>query len=146
MTALQTLNNLIEANLASGTSITAIELRDVLKLMASSTIPANRGFIMGVNSSTGLDVYSTGTRYCSGDITSAVASNRSILCTMQNIMPSMNYLVKIYIQSLGSDGSDSRITCPSFKIVSTSQFNIVIDEVTSVTQQLKIHLEVISLD
>lgn len=146
MTALETLNNLIEANLATGTSITALELREVLKPMASSTLPLNRGFIMGANSSTGLDVYSTGTRYRSGDITSAVASTRSILCTMANTMPSINYLVKIYIQSLGSDGLDSRITCPSFKVVSTSQFNIVIDEVTSGVQQLKIHLEVISLD
>ena len=108
--------------------------------------PKNRGYF------TGLDVgQSTGSLVVSGNIISAVASesgnNSSVLVTMQNSMGNTNYKVKIDIESLsGSIYTDNTISAPIFKKVSATQFQVGIREFASEGQDLKIHLEVISLD
>lgn len=140
MKTLQYLNTLIDTNLASESFITASEHREVEKAIVSSTVPANRGFITNYN------LGDLGARTVGGDITAATSSAKSVLCTMANTMPSMNYLVKIHVESLGTDSQDTQTACPMFKKVSTTQFNFVIAETGNSTQNLKVHFEIISLD
>lgn len=139
MKTLQYLNTLIDTNLATESFITASEHREVEKAIVSSTVPINRGFINNFN------VGSTGAT-SGGDIIGIAISTRVVLCTMNYTMPSTNYLVKAYIQSLGSDSTDSTIYNHSFNVVSTTQFKFIMAETGNATQNLKVHFEIISLD
>lgn len=108
--------------------------------------PKNRGYF------TGLDVgASVGSLGVSGNITSAIASesgnNTLVLVTMQNSMGNTNYKVKIDIESLSASiYSDNNISAPIFRKISATQFQFGIREFASEGQNLRIHLEVISLD
>lgn len=87
----------------------------------------------------------------SGNIISATTSspitnNSKIIVTMQNAMNNNNYLVKTYIESLQSNvNSDDDIGSIVFKPVSTTQFELGINEFTGGLQNLKIHIEVVQL-
>ena len=61
-------------------------------------------------------------------------------------MPSINYYVRFYVESLGSYSGDKEIYCPAFKKLSTTQFYYIQEEPGGATQDLRIHVEVISLD
>lgn len=105
--------------------------------------------IKNKGSFSGLDVAgTTGPIPVTGDITSAVVStpitgNSKIVCTMANAMTNTNYIVKMYVQSLSAAiNLDDDIGVPVFKPISTTQFEVGINEFTSVGQNLKIHIEV----
>lgn len=139
------ISTLIDTNLASGSNIPASLHRDVEHAILNyiPNTPLNVGFI------TAFDVHTSGSKTVGGNISSAVVDSgslNSMLCTMVNTMPSTNYLVKIFVESLGSDTDDFALFCPSFKIISTTQFNIITGEPSSHAQNLKLHLEIISLD
>ena len=157
MTATE-IRTIITNYLASASSITAAEHKSienalidyaeatqtqVTNLAASllASFPKNVGFITGVN----LPVTS-GSVTRGGNITTATGSAGGILCTIENAMPSTNYVVKTFIESLGAYASDSEIRGCSFKIVSTTQFYFICAESTFATQNLKVHFEVKSLD
>lgn len=137
------LTTLIETNLESGTSITAELHREVEQAIVDSSVPYNRGTILLGNLPISVKTYTT-----SGDISAAVCSSTltGILCTMNNAMPSTNYLVRLHVQSLGTLSSDAQIMCPVFATESTTQFRIHLYEIGSYTQNIKINVEVISLD
>jgi len=143
MASREVLTTLINTNLESGISITAEEHREVEQAIVDSSVPYNRGTILLGN----LDI-SPGTFTTTGDISSAVCSSTTtgILCTMVNAMPNTNYLVRLHVQSLGTLSSDAQIMCPVFSIVSTTQFRFHIYEIGTYTQNIKMNVEVISLD
>ena len=138
----------IDTNLASGTSITAIEHRDVESSIMNAAIPANRGWF------TGLDV--TGTAVgasltCGGDITSAVILTITDYSTVSvffaTSMINTNYIVRICIESKGSNAAaDAAILYPTFRAISATNAYISIREPFGANQNLKFHLEVVSLD
>lgn len=84
----------------------------------------------------------------SGDITSAVvtfddAGLTVVRCTVLNALSSTNYKVRIDVESQASFDVDSRVLNPSFKRISTTQFDFAIRESSGAGQNLKIHLETI---
>lgn len=105
----------------------------------------NTGWISGID--VGL---SSGTLSRSGDVVSAVyqpslSNNSIILVTLQNAMNNSNYLVKTYLQSEGDILQDNDVCVPVFKILSTTQFLIGLQEVEDGAQSIKLHVEVINL-
>ena len=143
MASRASLTTKINTDLATGTSITALEHRGVEQAIVDSLAPYNRGTILLGNLPITVTTYTT-----SGDISSAVCSSTStgILCTMNNAMPNTNYLVRLHVQSLGTISSDAQIMCPVFATESTTQFRFHIYEIGTYTQNIKINVEVISLD
>ena len=133
----------IDTDLATGTSITAIEHRGVESAIMNASIPVNRGFF------TGLDVQgSTGSLTVGGDISSAVASvpsDSKVLVTFATSMINTNYFIRINIQSMGDANADNDIYCPVFKILTATTAEIYIREISG-AQNLRFHLEAISLD
>jgi|694.fasta_scaffold127471_2 hypothetical protein len=138
----------INTDLATGTNITASEHRGVESAIMNATIPANRGFFQT------LDVQGTsvGTNLtCFGDITAATviqsANVSSVSVYVATSMLNTNYMVRIHIQSIGTDNNqDATILCPTFITVSPTNFYINIKEPTGASQNLRFHLEVVSLD
>lgn len=83
----------------------------------------------------------------SGDISVATilfntAGLTVIRCTMSNAMTNTNYRVGIDCESQGSFDNDSRTLYPSFKPISTTQFDIGIRESSGSTSNLKLHVQV----
>jgi len=137
--------NLINTNLASASNITAAEHREVEIALLNYGKTQNNyvGYITGVN----LPVADGASLTVSGRITSAVGTaSNGILITITDAMPSTNYYIRSYIESLGTYTTDSEIRRESFKKISTTQFYYIQSETNSQTQNLKVHLEVISLD
>lgn len=151
---------LIASNLADNSAILAVKHRAVenelinysegistqLEALSTAflkTLPKNVGWISGYN-------YGTATTLTfGGNVTNAVLANVAegiISVTVLNAMPSMNYLVKGYIESMGGITEDNTAAAVVFKKISTSQFQISAGETQPEDQNLKIHLEVISLD
>ena len=136
---------LINTNLASASDITATEHREVETALLDYAQTQNNyvGYLTGVN----LPVPNGTSLAVSGDIDSAVGTAGSgVLVTLSTAMPSINYYVRFYVESLGSYSQDKEIYCPSFKKVSVSQFYYIQEEPGASTQNLRIHVEVISLD
>ncbi|QCW21742.1 hypothetical protein [Flavobacterium phage FCOV-S2] len=102
----------------------------------------NRGWIGG------FDIGSTtGSLPVNGDIISATSTisvngETFILCAMSNAMANNNYVVKMYIESLGGLGADNDLGCPVFKVISTTQFTISLNETFPSDQNIKIHVEI----
>lgn len=159
MTAAE-IRDLIALNLADNSSITALEHRAVENALINyaegtnsqlvslinsylSGIPKNKGFISGFNTGSG------GVLTFSGNILSATVTNAVegiINVTVQNAMPSMNYFVKGTLESMGNLDVDNVAGSFIFKKINTTSFQVSVDEWQNVTQNIKIHLEVISLD
>ena len=143
----QQLQTLIDINLESGTSITAAEHRSVETSIMIAAIPSNRGWFSGI------DVLNSGPGYltCSGDITSAYVTSTggltSIDVYIQTSMENTNYMVKIYPESQAEEYYyDAAVLSPVFRIITQERFLVVIREADPGFQNLKFHLEVVSLD
>lgn len=142
------LNQLVVDNLSSGTSITAAEHRAVEYAIIDSCKPYNKGFL-----TLGDIQGSTGSLSIGGEISSATASTVSsaskIVVNFTNTMPSTNYYLRIFINSLSANPNewkDALALCPVFRIVSTTQAEIWLREATNETQSIKLFIEAIPLD
>jgi len=116
---------------------TISEVNDTIA--ALKIVPQNRGKITGINlgSTTFFDTFS-------GNITNVVSVlNQGLQITLQNAMPSLNYVVKIYVEI---PSGHTVVYCPYFKTISTNQFYINQVEDGNETQNLTWHFEVLSLD
>lgn len=136
---------LINTNLASATNITATEHREVETALLDYAQTQNNyvGYMTGIN----LPIADGASVAVSGDIASAVGTASSgVLVTLTTPMLTTNYYVRFYVESLGIYGQDLQTACPMFKKVSTSQFYYIQGETNSATQDLRVHVEVISLD
>jgi len=115
-------------------------------IVAGLNLPINIGYFGGLdigNSSGSLS--SKG-----GDCTSAVATAGThisqVVVTMANAMANTNYNVRLTVQGMSSDPSnDENITCPIFVPINQTQFSFRITETIALTQNLRIHFEVIQL-
>lgn len=138
----------INTDLATATSITAAEHRGVESAIMNAAIPVNRGWFSGLNiNDTIVGTYLP----VGGDITQALVTRQidiSIISVYFTSMITNNYIVKAYIESTGSDPNlDAGGACPTFKVISPTNAHIAIKEVGEVGEQnIKIHLEVVSLD
>ena len=106
----------------------------------------NRGnFILGdINGSAiGTNFVSTG--QITAQKTSNLASGDVVTITFTNAMDSNNYRLDIFVESLNNYNLDNDFSPILFKVVSGSQATIFIEETNSVTQNLKIHIDVIQL-
>jgi len=136
---------LINTNLASATNITAEEHREVETALLDYAQTQNNyvGYMTGVN----LPIADGDSVAVSGDIATAVgATNNRVLVTLTTPMPTTNYYVRFYVESLGVSNQDAQVACPMFQKVSTTQFYYIQAETGNATQDLRIHVEVISLD
>lgn len=109
--------------------------------------PKNRGYF------TGLDIGGTsGPMTVSGNITSAIATAYSpdgsvVLVTLDNSMGNTNYKVIVSIESNNTSVlTDCEIGTPVVKKVSATQFQIGFIQFTARVQNIKVHIDVISLD
>jgi len=108
-------------------------------------IPKNKGYF------TGLQVgASIGTLTVSGFV-SAIAVKLSdddskVTVTMSTPMNGTNYIVKSYNQSMSADiNTDNDVCRAVFKPISSTVFEIAFREVSSQTQNLRIHMEIFNL-
>lgn len=107
--------------------------------------PTNRGWFSGLDIGS-----STGSLSRSGDISAAVASvpfgnNSAVLITFSNSMTNTNYYLEIFLESLGAFSSDNDLFAPVYQKVSATQAIIYFQETGDATQNLKVHVKVISL-
>jgi hypothetical protein len=118
--------------------------KEHFSIVAGLVAPRNIGWFSGLN------VGSTGTLPVSGQITNAVLTSSGpdsfITCTMSVAMSNTNYYVRSFVQGESASlDTDNDITQILFKTISTTQFQISVREISSNSQSLKIHLEVIQL-
>jgi hypothetical protein len=91
----------------------------------------------------------TGPLVTEGDITAASASSTVngtlITCTMANIMSSLNYFVRIFIQAPGAanQGNDNDSLVPVFIRQDLTTFLINVDQIGTSAQSLIFHCEVV---
>jgi hypothetical protein len=115
-------------------------------------LPKNRGFINGIDPGE-----TSGSKTVGGDITSAVyysseASGGSgfdsttYLVTISNAMANTNYFVRTSLESSGTITLDNDCLVPVIKKISTTQFYLSLQAKDTGIQNIKIHLEVVSLD
>ena len=106
----------------------------------------NRGFFTGFNVGNVVGTnFSTGGDISTATVTLKTTPYNKILVTMANAMAGTDYLVKMFVQSNATGINDGNILTPSFKPVNTTQFEILMGEVGTLAQDLKIHIEVINL-
>ncbi|HSE99906.1 MAG TPA: hypothetical protein VLA48_03335 [Nitrososphaeraceae archaeon] len=104
----------------------------------------NTGFFAGLN------VGTTGTLTIGGDITAAVTTlgvppDSIITVTVANPMPNTNYTVDVKLQGQSANlNDDNDVATPVFKVISTTQFQIGLREISNNTQNLKIHIQTIA--
>jgi len=143
------LTTLINTNLNTGTSITAVEHRQVEQAIVDSCKPYNAGyFTLGDAAPTG----STGVLSVVGASTataSALGANTSKIILVFNTatpMPSANYYVRLFVQGLGTSNQDAGISCPIFANPTTLQFEVYIRDNITQVQSIRIYFEAIPLD
>jgi hypothetical protein len=136
---------LIDANLATGTIITAVKHRAVetaILNFSDVSTTSNRGFITigDVNNRPVGYTYAVG-----GDINSATVITRTargevINVVIANALPSLVYLVRMQVESLGSIEIDNDIHPLVFKIKTTNSFEIYVEDYGG-TQNIRVYIE-----
>lgn len=134
----------INTDLADGTSITAAEHRGVEKTIVDYIAPYNVGYVTLGNMPITATTYSGGGDLVGNTAVCSVVAN-GVLCTIPNAMPSVDYLVRFHIQSLGTMSNDSTVVTAVFSIVSTTQFRFSISETAGVTQNIRVWFETIRI-
>lgn len=87
----------------------------------------------------------------SGDCVSAIVApyidggNHYIDVTFSNAMPSVNYKVKLFVESLGNISTDNDAGNPVFKVMTANKFRVGLYEASSTMQSIRIHFEVSEL-
>ena len=135
-----------DATDALSLAITALQATDVsLQTQITAITPKNIGSFGNITTPFNPPTTS-GSFPVTGNITSAVAqSDGSILITLSNTMPSLNYYVRCIVESLGAGMGDANLGGSAFYKISTTQFYYKVGEPFSgTTQALRVHLEVIA--
>ena len=141
----QEIQNLIDANLATGTVITAAEHREVetaiLNFIQTATT-SNVGFITIGD----VDVYPVGHTYVvGGDVSSATITSRTargdvINVVLNNSLPSLNYFVRTHVESLGNIELDNDIHPIVYKVNTTNSFYVYVEDYGGI-QNIRLHIE-----
>ena len=141
----QEIQNLIDANLATGTVITAAEHREVetaiLNFIQTATT-SNVGFITigDVGAGNVGDTYIVGGDVVSATVTTRTSRGQIFNVVLTNSLPSLNYFVRIHVESLGNMEFDNDIHPIIFKINTTNSLNIYVEDYGG-TQNIRLHIE-----
>jgi hypothetical protein len=134
---------LIEENLADFSNIIPERHREVENaILDYIDKPINFGTIQGIDVAG-----SIGSLTVTGDISACIASIpvsqvSKLLVTFDNEMPTVNYYVRMQVKCNSADIlTDSAIGYPVFKVISTTQIEVVIGENTGGVQNLTLILE-----
>ena len=140
---------LIDTNLATGTAITALKHREVetaILNFSDVSTTSNRGFITVGN----VDANPVGHTYVvGGNVTSATVTTRTsrgevITVVVANTLPSLNYFVRMQIESLGSIDTDNDLKPLVFKIKTTNSFEFHVQDFGG-TQNIRVWIETQSI-
>lgn len=161
------LRDLVNVNLADNSNIEPLEHRAVelaiidyletLQPISNSNRPVNKGYITANNLDynggveVGIDIITTLTPKLrwKGDVTALsvniVRPTSVFTVTMPNAMPNNNYVVKSWLELVPTSSlqlpNTSSVPEPVFKIISPTQFQIVIREYENQQQALRLHFE-----
>ena len=136
---------LIDANLATGTAITAIKHRAVETAIldfSDVSTTSNRGFITVGD----VDVNPVGHTYVvGGDVVSATVVTRTargevIQVVVANALPSLVYFVRMAVESLGDIEGDNDIHPLVFKIQTTNSFRFYVEDYGN-AQNIRVYIE-----
>lgn len=127
------LTELIETNLQSGTSITAVEHRQVEQAIVDSSVPYNVGYFIIPNIAV-----TTGslTTYGAASATASIpfANMSKVVVVFNTVMPSADYYVRIFPKSNSNTAQEFyNIFAPYFANASTTGFDLYLREGSSVT-------------
>jgi hypothetical protein len=137
--------NLIDTNLATGTVITAVKHREVESAIlnfSDVSTTSNRGFITVGD----VDNRPVGHTYAvGGDVNSATVITRTargevINVVIANSLPSLVYLVRMQVESLGNIEFDNDIHPLVFKIKTTNSFDFYVEDYGG-TQNIRVYIE-----
>jgi hypothetical protein len=137
---------LIDTNLATGTVITAIKHREVetaILNFSDVSTTSNRGFITIGDINSGRDVgfvYPVGGDVNSATLITRTARGEVINVVIANALPSLVYLVRMQVESLGSIEIDNDIHPLVFKIKTTNSFEIYVEDYGG-TQNIRVYIE-----
>jgi len=141
----QEIQNLIDANLATGTVITAVKHREVetaiLDFIQTATT-SNVGFITvgDVDSGNVGDTKIVGGDVVSATITTRTSRGQIFNVVLTNALPSLNYFVRTHVQSLGNMEGDNDIHPIVFKVNTTNSFYIYVEDYGQL-QNIRLHIE-----
>ena len=136
---------LIDANLATGTAITAIKHRAVETAIldfSDVSTTSNRGFITVGD----VDANPVGHTYVvGGDVVSATVVTRTargevIQVVVANALPSLVYFVRMAVESLGNIEGDNDIHPLVFNIQTTNSFRFYVEDYGQ-TQNIRVYIE-----
>jgi len=111
-------------------------------------IPKNRGYFNGFDPD-GMTVGNTLGKL--GDIVSATvtasgSNSSTVRIVMSNAMPSVNYSVKLSMQTLATDiNQANNLYSPVYRIINSTTFDVVLREATSSSQNIRMHIEAFDL-
>jgi hypothetical protein len=136
---------LIDANLATGTVITAVKHREVetaILNFSDVSTTSNRGFITigDVNNRPVGYPYAVGGDVNSATVITRTARGEVINVVIANALPSLVYLVRMQVESLGSIEIDNDIHPLVFKIKTTNSFEIYVEDYGG-TQNIRVYIE-----
>ena len=140
---------LIDANLATGTTITAVKHREVetaILNFSDVTTTSNKGFI--TVGDVGLRAvgytYAVGGNVVSATVVTSTARGEVINVVVANTLPSLVYFVRMQIESLGNIEIDNDLHPLVFKVQTTNSFRFYIEDYGG-SQNVRIWIETQSL-
>ena len=136
---------LIDANLATGTAITAIKHREVetaILNFSNVSTTSNRGFITvgDVNVNPVGHTYVVGGDVVSATVVTRTARGEVINVVISNALPSLVYFVRMSIESLGSIETDNDLHPLVFNIQTTNSFRFYIEDYGG-NQNVRVYIE-----
>ncbi|CAC9972914.1 hypothetical protein ACFFLS_06085 [Flavobacterium procerum] len=168
---IEELKELVNTNLADNSNIEPAEHRAVelalidyletLQPVSTSGQPLNRGMITANNGSfggvevgieLGIQLSDRLRHYGNTNSVSCVSmpNNTVITVNLQNSHPNNNYIVKSWYEQVPTSSvllqNGSSLGKNVFKIISPSQFQIILKEWTGEVQALRLHFETVSYD
>ena len=136
---------LIDANLATGTLITAAEHREVetaILNFVDNEQTSNIGFITvgDVDNKPVGHVYVVGGNVSSATVVTRTARGEVINVVLANTISSLSYFVRMHIESLGNIESDNDLRPLVFKVQTTNSFFLYVEDYGA-TQNIRIYVE-----
>jgi hypothetical protein len=136
---------LIDANLATGTVITAVKHRAVESAIldfADVSTTSNRGFVTvgDVDANVVGHTYVVGGNVNSATIVTRTSRGSVINVVVANALPSLVYLVRMQVESLGNIEADNDLHPLVFRIQTTNSFDFYIEDYGGV-QNVRVYIE-----
>ena len=136
---------LIDANLATGTLITAAEHREVetaILNFVDNEQTSNIGFVTvgDVDANPVGHTYVVGGNVNSATVVTRTARGEVINVVLANTISSLDYFVRMHVQSLGNIEFDNDVKTLVFKVQTTNSFFMYVEDIGG-TQNIRIYIE-----